>query len=170
MAYISSTNRNFLIAYALLVGLPLLGLAGVLKAGRSISAPISVDGAWKFETDPVRLASLPCTQSFASLQDSVVNISQSGKQLVLVRSNGGKTAGSGVLEDTTLTAMLPLPDASASEPGCKSDGGLRLAATIDPKAKPRSMVATVSINGCRSCPTVEFHALRQVHPAKNEVH
>jgi Kef-type K+ transport system membrane component KefB len=35
-------NRNFAITYALFVALPLLGLAGVLKAGKSLSAPIPI--------------------------------------------------------------------------------------------------------------------------------
>ena len=169
MAYISPSNRKFLIAYLLLVGLPLLGLAGILKAGRTLSTSISVDGNWKFETDPAKLAALPCMQSFTSLQDSVVNISQSGKELVLLRDQGGKTAGSGVIEDTTVTAMLPQPVASLGEGACQSNG-LRLLATVDPKAKPKSMVATVSLNGCASCTAIEFRAVRQVNPGKKEAH
>ena len=31
------SNRNFIIAYILLVGLPVLGLIGVLKTGRRVS-------------------------------------------------------------------------------------------------------------------------------------
>jgi Kef-type K+ transport system membrane component KefB len=37
-------NRNFAIAYALFVAVPLLGLVGVLKAGKSLIAPSSLSG------------------------------------------------------------------------------------------------------------------------------
>ena len=45
------TNRNFVVAYILLVGLAVARLRGVLKSGRSLTAPISVDGTWKVEAD-----------------------------------------------------------------------------------------------------------------------
>jgi len=165
MAYISSSNRKFLVAYLLLVGLPLLCLAGVLRAGRKLGAPTSVEGAWKFETDAARLASLPCGKSVAALQDAIVNISQSGKSLVLTRSEVTRTSGSGTIEDTQLTALIPWPEAASSESGCRGGGTLQLVATIDASAKPKSMVATISIPGCSSCAELEFHGARQVHSA-----
>ena len=48
----SPTNRNFVMAYIVLVGLPLLGLVGVLRNGRALSAPVSVEGRWTFQADP----------------------------------------------------------------------------------------------------------------------
>ena len=165
MAYISPSNRKFLVAYLLLVGLPLLCLAGVLRAGRKLTAPTSVDGAWKFETDTARLASLPCGKSVAAFQDAVVNISQSGKSLILTRSDVTRTPSSGTIEDTQLTALIPWPEAASSETECRGDGTLQLVATIDASAKPKFMVATISIPGCSSCAALEFHGARQVHSA-----
>ena len=60
------SNRNFIIAYILLVGLPVLGLVGVLKTGRGVAAPISLDGTWTLQADSSRLASLPCGKSLAT--------------------------------------------------------------------------------------------------------
>jgi hypothetical protein len=60
----SHTNRNFVVAYTLLVGLPLLGLAGVLRSGRNITAPISIDGTWKIETQSS--STQACAKSIAS--------------------------------------------------------------------------------------------------------
>jgi len=165
MAYISSSNRKFLVAYILLVGLPLLCLAGVLRAGRKLTAPTSVEGAWKFQTDAARLASLPCAKSVVALQDAVVNISQSGKALVLTRNDMTRTPGSGTIEDTQLTALIPWPETALDVPACRGDGTLQLVATIDASAKPKSMAARISIPGCSSCAALEFHGERQTHSA-----
>src|SRR5208283_757233 len=45
-ARMSRTNRNFVFAYTFLVILPLAGLAGILKTGRNLTAPVSIDGVW----------------------------------------------------------------------------------------------------------------------------
>ncbi len=82
------SNRNFIIAYILLVGLPILGLVGILKTGRGKSAPISVDGTWTFQADPSRLAALPCGKSLAT---SDLAISQSGESFTLSLPNVPKS-------------------------------------------------------------------------------
>ena len=84
----SRTNRNFLIAYAVLVVLPIAGLFGVLKQGRSLAAPISVDGVWRLDADLSQIAALPCGSSLASTQYAAVTISQSGKNFTLSLNNG----------------------------------------------------------------------------------
>jgi hypothetical protein len=168
MGRISSANRNFIVAYILLVGLPLLGLASVLRTGRALSAPISVDGVWKFGMDGADLPAGRCSRSLASLQDSLVTISQSGKGLTLSLDNGSRAAGSGVIEGTALNAAFPLSAVSANEPGCGAASVFTLAATIDPKSEPRSMLGTISVDGCASCPSVKYRAARQARSARGE--
>src|SRR5258708_37965571 len=77
----SHTNRNFVIAYIFLVALPVLGLVGVLKSGRTLSAPFSVDGAWKIEPGAGSLSSSPCSAFLSSVLNAPISISQSGKTL-----------------------------------------------------------------------------------------
>jgi hypothetical protein len=166
----STANRNFVIAYILLVALPLLGLAGVLRSGRGLVAPISVDGVWKFGMDGAKLPTTGCGKSLASLQDSLVTISQSGKWLVLGLNNGPSAAGSGVIEGTTLNATIPLPDSSTSESGCGSNTMLALSATVTQKAEPRSMLGTISVNECPSCSNVKYQAIRQTGSSGSKAH
>jgi hypothetical protein len=168
MAYISPTNRRFLIAYVLLVGLPLLGLAGVLRTGHRLMAPLSVDGTWKLDIDNGSPSSQPCLKAVASLQDSAMLISQSGKGFVMT-FDSGKFSGSGTIEGTTLGAALPVAQ-TAGESRCGDEGMIILAATIDPHAEPRSMSGTFSVNGCSSCTAVKYHATRQSHTVKKEAH
>ncbi len=76
------TNRNFVLAYVFLVALPLLGFVGILKSGRGLSAPFSVDGIWKIESS-LPYAS-PCSEFlFFVFKLSALSISQSGKSLVV---------------------------------------------------------------------------------------
>jgi hypothetical protein len=159
MRSISRTNRNFVIAYVLLVGVPLLGLAGVLKAGHALTAPTSVDGAWTLQTDTAALCGL-------TLQNPVLTISQSGKDLVVGVSDGLNATGTGTLAGATMDAALPLPAAGSDH--CGSNATLAFKAAIDSKAEPKTMLGTISVNGCASCPEVSYRAIRQTHSTKRE--
>jgi hypothetical protein len=153
------TNRNFVLAYIFLVGLPLLGLAGILKGGRHLTAPFSVDGAWKMvASQPLAPA---CKDFFSSVSSAPLSISQSGKSLV-VTLNGGTRTTSGTLEGKIITAQFTVPDKSgAAQCG---DGNLNLTATLDPLTDPRTISGTLSVEGCASCAPLEFRAARQPKP------
>jgi len=101
----SSARRNFIVAYVLLVLVPLVGLAGVLRAGRGLKAPISVEGVWKIDSAAGTASekqvseesgSAPCGLSDAALSNSSLLISQSGKSLQLTfgleQSNPGQNS------------------------------------------------------------------------------
>jgi hypothetical protein len=156
----SRTSRNFIIAYTLLVALPILGLVGILKSGRALAAPISVDGVWKLQTDPVRLAALPCGKTLASSPDAALAISQSGKNFTLSLSDGPKSTATGVLEGTSLKASLMPSVPWSEETGCGSGREISFVATVDPRANPRSLQGTLSVSHCQSCSPVEFRAVR----------
>jgi len=166
----SHINRNFIIAYALLVALPVVGLIGVLKSGRTLTAPISVDGLWQLRADPIQLASLPCGRLLTNNPDTALAISQSGKNFTLSVSNGPKSTASGAIEGTTLKASLIPSSTSSAEAGCGDNRGLSLVATVDPKADPRTLVGVLSVNDCPSCASVAFHAVRQAPPTKKGSH
>jgi hypothetical protein len=157
MGRISRTNRNFVVAYICLVGLPLLGLAGVLKAGHALTAPISVGGAWTLESSSA-------TSLGQSLHNSVLTISQSGNELVVSLNNGWTSTGPGTLTGAAIEAALPLP---ATVTQCASDATLGVKATIDSKAEPNTMHGTMSVKGC-ALPDAElsYSAVRQSRPKK----
>ena len=155
------TNRNFVIAYILLVGLPLVGLAGVLRSGRSLNAPFSVDGAWKIDAGAGHPSAAPCGDFLSSVSNSPVSISQSGTSLV-ISLGGGKTT-TGTLTGKTIKAQF----AGANSPNaadCK-DRSLALTATLDPLTEPRTMSGQISVEGCASCAPVDFRGIRQARPA-----
>lgn len=150
----SSTNRRFIVAYVVLVGIPLAALAGVLKIGRGLTAPISIDGTWKTEAKAVP-ASQPCNQAISSLLDSPLVISQSGKTLELsLKTGAAKITVPGALEGTKIEASL------GSAAGCPADQLVTLVASVNPKAEPRSLTGSLSVTNCAAC-AVEFRAVRQ---------
>jgi len=153
------TNRKFAIAYVFLVLLPVAGLAGILRYGRNLTAPISVDGTWTLRADPAQLSALPCGKSLAASQ--AFTISQSGKIFTLTLPGNSKGI-LGQIEGSNLSAQLP---SSMSGSGCGGD--LMLIATVDHKTEPRSLAGTLSVNGCSSCTPVEFHAVRDTPTAKS---
>lgn len=160
----SKTNRNFIIAYVLLVGLPILGLLGVLRKGHTLTAPISIDGTWKVTADAARLAALPCGKSLAA-SDLALAISQSGGNFVLSLPNGPKSIAAGSIDGTSLKASVVPSGAWAGEAGC-NDRDLQLVATVDPSANPRVLAGTISVNDCPACGAVEFRASRLPAPVK----
>jgi|HubBroStandDraft_1064217.scaffolds.fasta_scaffold00001_178 hypothetical protein len=164
----SRANTNFILAYVFLVALPVVGLIGVLKSGRKLTAPISVDGLWQLQADPVRLAALPCGKTLAQNPNTALVISQSGKNFTVSLSNDPKSTSSGVLEGNTLKALL-VPSVAWSA-GCGDSRELSLVATVDPKADPRSLAGLLSVNHCPACASVEFHAVRQTPQLKKGSH
>ena len=155
------TNRNFVIAYFLLVGLPLLALVGILRSGRTLKAPLSVDGAWKISTAAGQTVAEPCGDFFSSISNSPLSISQSGTSLVI--GLGGGKATTSTLDGMTIKAKF----AGAENPSavdCK-DRSLALTATLDPLTEPRTLSGRISLEGCDSCAPVEFRATRQPRPA-----
>ena len=164
----SRTGRNFVVAYILLVGLPLLGLAGVLKVGRGISAPTSIDGTWKLDADTSVLAAQPCGKTISSLLSSSLVISQSGKTLVLTSNSASKTTAMGTLQGKDIAASFAT--AASSTPGCGTDSRISLAAVVDPKSDPRTLSGTLLASDCASCGSVPFHAVRQPKPVSGGLH
>src|SRR5205807_8940501 len=129
--------RNFVIAYVFLVVLPVLGLVAILKSGRGLSAPFSVDGAWKIESSSP--STTPCGNLLSSVSQAPISISQSGRALVVTLSGGMKTTA-GMLDGKIIKAQFAGADKSrATECG---NGSLTLSATLDPQAEPRTLSGT----------------------------
>src|ERR1700674_2712657 len=105
----SGVNRNFVLAYIFLVILPLVGLAGILKAGRHVTAPVSIDGLWTLRVDSAHIDSLPCGKALTAVPNETIVIAQSGRTFALSFPSGSRLAGSGDLNGTTLRALLTPP-------------------------------------------------------------
>jgi hypothetical protein len=161
----SRARRRFIIAYIFLVGVPLLGLAGILKAGRHLSAPVSVSGIWAVTANSNHLSPGPCGES-TTLSNLSLSISQSGKNLSLALDGGAKAHGSGTIEGISLQAPLILTRDASAAAGCATAQPLTLFATVDPKSEPRSLSGSLSVDGCMACSPIAFHAVLQPRPKR----
>ena len=155
-------SRTFAIAYTFLVALPVLGLVGVLRSGRVLSAPLSVEGIWKLQADSNQLPALSCASYFASPRGTSVAISQSGKDLTVNLVGMPDLTAAGVMEGTTLKALFQPFREGASQAHCQIHRGLLLVATVDGKPNRRSLTGSLSVAGCLSCPPVGIHGVRQI--------
>jgi len=164
---VTHSNRNFLFAYVLLVALPVVGLAGVLRSGRNLSAPMSVGGIWIISATPDQLAAFPCGKILLA-QNTAFTISQSGRAFTLNVPNAGWIASSGAVEGNTITATL-VPAVPAKEAGC-GDHSLSLTATVDTKASPRSLQGALRAQDCPGCAAIEFRGIRDEQAKTKETH
>src|SRR5438045_5275844 len=71
-------QKNFVLAYILLVGLPLLGVFSILKAGRGLVPLPAVSGEWDLRVDAGAVASSNCFGPLMTVPRQSVTISQSG--------------------------------------------------------------------------------------------
>jgi hypothetical protein len=150
-----STNRRFVVAYILLVGVPLAALAGVLKVGRSLAAPLSIDGVWKVDGNANAPAADPCAQAISSLLDSPIIVSQSGRSLEITFKGASNATVPGELEGREIKASL------RTSSGCANGQFVMLAASIDPTLEPRALTGTLAVANCGSCAPLQFRAVRQ---------
>lgn len=156
----SGSNRNFVLAYAFLVILPLVALAGILKAGRSVTAPISIDGLWTLEVDSPQIDSLPCGKVLAAVPNKTIAIVQSGRRFVLSFPSGPEVTASGTLDGTSLNASLKWP-AESSAGNCAGGGPLVVLAKLDRKTDATLLTGNLFAFNCPSCAPVGFRAARQ---------
>ncbi len=160
-------NRKFVLAYTFLVGLPILGLVGVLKSGRSLTPPYSVDGAWKIGTVATRDCS--CTTYFTSLSNATLSISQSGTILVLVLGESAKTVAktaTGSLQGKVIRAQF---NGDNSNSASCADRNRTLTAILDPQSEPRTLRGTLTFADRTSCRT-DFLATHQPRNAAGDSH
>jgi hypothetical protein len=92
--------RPFLL-YLILVGLPILGILGLLRAGQNLSAPISVAGTWETQ---LSFPASPSDDLTIQPGPIVLHISQSGTHLFLAFDEKTKLVGS--IDDMTISAAL----------------------------------------------------------------
>ncbi len=162
------SNRNFILAYVLLVALPLFGLAGILRSGRNLSAPMSVGGLWKISANPDQLAAFPCGKSLLA-PNAAFTISQSGKAFTLNLPNSALSSTSGSIEGNTISATLIPSTVAAKETGC-GDHSIALTATVDTKASPRTLQGTLRVQNCPGCAAIEFRGIREEQAKAKETH
>ncbi|MGO4881674.1 MAG: hypothetical protein ACLP59_12730 [Bryobacteraceae bacterium] len=133
-------KNNLALAYLLLVGVPVLGLLGILEAGRGIVAPIAISGEWTLQIDP---AAACANDASALLRQQGFSVSQSGPQALLTLHDGRGTTFEATVDGPQFAAKL----ATAA-----------ISARISGKPGSRTLEGKIAVDGCAP---VNFRAVRQ---------
>lgn len=153
------TNRRFALAYLLLVIVPIVGLAGVLRSGRELTAPTAIGGDWRMYAQIESLAASPCGRSLMALRDVEFTVAQSGKDFTLNFAGGDISAASGTIRGTKIKANLLISTQQAEAAGCGRV--LSLTASLNSKASPKLILGELFVSDCSACAPVEFRAVRE---------
>lgn len=141
--------------YLFLVGVPLLGLFGILRTGERIVPPHSIGGLWsvdiRYKSPPV----LPCSGLGVVDGPMEMTISQSGTRAEASFTDDGATQLSLSLAGDSLTAV-----GTTAIPGCPDDE-LVLTGRLMPEAGRQLMEGVLARPDCPDCPTAAFLAVRR---------
>lgn len=159
------SRKKLVAAYVLLVGVPLLGLLGILRAGQRLAAPFSVGGTWNLEDDLTPLAGSACKGTFANVSQPFFAISQSGSQLTFTLNNTEQTVLPGTIRQNTVTMGSESAAGDASS-DCTHPQAIRFQAALSQQGPQRLLTGTLSIAGCPDCPALPFRAVRRNSPVK----
>ena len=158
-------KRKLVADYVIFVGVPLLALAGILRVGSHLTAPVALHGNWSVQADFAPWQNVPCAAPLLSSQPLRLRIDQAGSNLTFTLNDPARTALPGTIEGLSLSttflagqvraASVPLPDA-----GCLGAQSLRIQAAANQREKQRTLAGTLRLEGCASCPPIAFSATR----------
>ena len=148
----SNKNRNLMVAYISLVGVPIAALLAVLDTGQRLHAPVAIAGNWEVHTDRP-FESSGCDPLESTPLPHVLSILQSGEYLTV---SIGQLQGDGRVINAMVSAPLlrpvrDLPRASDS-PSSYLDAHV--------EAPPgNGLTGTIAMRRS-DCPAVAFRASR----------
>jgi hypothetical protein len=155
-------KRNLVITYVCLVGLPLLCLIGVLRAGQRLVAPVSVSGAWTMDVNLDSIANAPCRELLSNLKPPNFSISQSGKSLVIGLNNPQKTVLAGSIEGTAITIGGAAGTSAGTSTECRDPKAIQVNANVSRQDNRPVLTGTVRILDCPTCAPVSLRATRDI--------
>jgi len=158
------SKRKLIVAYLILVGLPLLALLAILRGGERLTPPVSVGGAWNIDADFSALASTACKNLMLGVKQPLLSISQSGPSLALTFNNSQRTTLAGTINDTKLSTEPEHSDASTVG-NCVDPRAIRVVAQVAKQAGQRILTGTLSLMDCAECAPIRFRATRQAPKA-----
>jgi hypothetical protein len=152
--------------YILLVGLPALGVVGVLHAGKNLKPPVFLGGTWSLRVSAEVAGARPCGDSAIRLDGSTLTIFQSGPTLLITIDGEQKTLLEGEIKDLAVTASLV--EQSVDKEGASSRNAIPIymEARVDQQAGHDFLPGLLKLTGCSAFEGIPFVATRQ--PVKEQ--
>jgi hypothetical protein len=140
--------------YFVMVGIPIVGVFGILRLGKDLKPPISVGGVWNVEVRSPPAGALPCN-NFGS-NPRILTISQSGPHLSLEFDSPNETKLSGEINDEIIGARSQVGrTASGPEPV------LQLQARVDRQPGFHVLEGVLTVSNCSPEAQLSFRAIRE---------
>jgi len=151
-----------ILLYLSLVGIPVLGVLGLLQVGQGLTPPISVGGIWIAELSPPAVDDPSCGGPLRRAHGLVVTISQSGTHLRLTFNDEQRTTLVGKLQDLNLTAEVPRQSAApAATPANHEVAAIQVQARVERQTEIVRLSGGLTLNACSRGATIPFTATRQ---------
>lgn len=149
-----------ILLYVSLVGLPVLGILGLLQVGQTLSAPISLAGKWNAQLIPRNPQDLAGNNSLLRPGPTTLNITQSGPNLLLSFEDDPKATFVGNIRDMTINAGMVRQDAKATY---TSNGttSIFLRARVDRHTSPERLLGVLTFANESVRIEVPLTAIRQ---------
>lgn len=136
--------------YLLLIGMPVLGILGLLRLGRDLTPPLSVRGSWVAQLDRRALGEMRCDEALGCDQ-TILTISQSGTHLLITLNDKRATTFDGQIQEAAVIAEARSPLATAA---------IHLQAEVDRQTDPQRLQGVFILQGSPSSIQVPFVATR----------
>jgi hypothetical protein len=150
------------LTYVLLVGVPVLALFGILRAGRLLTAPVSMGGIWDLDANFNALGSAPCVSLLNGIDQPFFTISQSGTSLLFAFDDPGRTTVAGAILGATVSMGMGSSGFPAiAEGNCRDTHAVYLQGQVSKQDDQRILTGVLGIHGCARCVPIPFRAVRQ---------
>jgi hypothetical protein len=155
-------GMRFVWLYAFAMGVPILGIVGVLHLGETLTPPVSVGGMWRIELSLPAAGDSACGSPFSHSEQPVLTISQSGPHLLLAFNDQAGTTLRGEIRGQTMAAESIGPGIIAGANGRGEETApTHLEARVDRQAEPDRLSGVLGSAQCSSQTGIPFTAMRQ---------
>jgi len=156
-----------ILLYLVLVGLPLLGIVGLLQVGHSLSAPVSLAGKWDAQLAPAQPQDSAPEAGLFHAGSTTVSITQSGPSLRLTFDSAPNTIFEGSIRDLTINASALDRGVGATTNSSNFTGTpVAFRARVDRLARPDRLVGVLSVDEGASRTELLLTATRQTDARK----
>jgi hypothetical protein len=149
-------TRRLFIEYVLMVGLPLVLLVGVLHQGRTLQAPVAVEGTWEFALNGSAATGASCDPLLRDVSGFAMSVSQSGSYLTATMVDSGRR----VLRGRSDGSVFWLESVRLNGPSPNSNL-LRLTGTVRDAQGGKLIRGALLMPRSVDCPPVAFEARMQ---------
>lgn len=148
--------------YVALVGIPLLGVLGILQAGRALVPPPAFAGTWRVTASPDSDAEGGC------VPPTSFRVEQSGRRARVLTEQGAVTAD---IEGLRFRTRAPLAGGGACAGWrVEAEGrGRTGTAVVEGAVVPAALAGRLVPAGC-ACAPVAFQATREAPPPAETAH